>query len=201
MAQGGKLHLVLGLHVSGVHGRVVVEVVGLREEVVVGIPGQLLEGEVEEVLVVGLELNHRAGQQELPIDVQVLAAGQATLGVAGFRPGVGEIEVNPVDFAPLEEVGQVGGVGADEGNIGQGVVFDLSYGLDEDTGVAVAADEKGLGMESRHFVEEGPLAAADFDGDRPPVGDGVQPFPLEGVGFFSGKNRRGDGFGRAGYIS
>lgn len=59
----------------------------------------LLQGEAEQILIVGLEFHMASGSQNLLVPGQKVPGGQAPFGVAVFGPGVGKIQVDPPHFS------------------------------------------------------------------------------------------------------
>ena len=129
--------------------------------------GDLLHGEFEERLVVGLEVNLAAGLEHLPVELEEVAVGQAALGVAVAGPGIAEVDVNAVHFAGSEKVGQLVGVGVHEEHVGKSRVHAPFHGHHHGVGHPLHSDEQHVRLSGGSTSSEAALAAAQLQPQLP----------------------------------
>lgn len=67
----------------------------------------LLQGEVEEGPVVGLEFHLPVGGEDLIVTSQIFQGGEAASGMACLGPGIREVQIDPVHFTRGENLGDV----------------------------------------------------------------------------------------------
>ena len=144
--------------------------------------GQLLHGEGEQVLVVGLEVDLAPHFQHLAVQPQEVAVGQAALGVAAAGPGVAEVDVDPVRLAGGEEEGQLVGVGVDEIHIGEPGGHAPLHGHDHGVRHPFHGDEQHVRLRRRRPGGEAALAAAQLHPQLPGLGHQLPPFAGHGIG-------------------
>src|SRR5699024_7745339 len=114
MIHGGKLLFVFRHDVPLVQKRVMVKIKGAGGKGPDRGSLNLLQGEVEEGPVVGLEFHLPVGGEDLIVTSQIFQGGEAASGVAGLGPGIGEVQVDPVHFAGGEDLGDIRRIHADK---------------------------------------------------------------------------------------
>ena len=176
LAQGVELGLVVR---HDPNGAVLVEVprdLGEGEAVA----GDLLHGELEEGLVVGLEVDLAAGGEHLAVALQEVPVGQAAAGVAPVGPGIAEVDVDPVHLAGGKEEGQLVGVGVQEEDVMEPGVPAALHGHHHGVRHHLDGDEQHVRLRRGGAGGEAALAAAQLHPELP--GPRHQGAPLAGHG-------------------
>ena len=95
---------------------------------------QFLDCEIEQRTVVCLEFQCALFFQDHIIACQKLP-GQASLGMAVLRPGIGEVQLDPVDLSLPEYLVDIFGIHADEFQIGKLIFLHFLDRTEQDTGI------------------------------------------------------------------
>ena len=154
----GKVALIFGHDVIKVGG---MEVEGNIIEDIAEL-GEGAEREFKEAGIVGLLMDLAFLLEELVIDLEVVFVGQTALVALLGRPGIGEVEVDAVDFVGGKYIGQGSGIGIDEANILNAGSLGLFHGQQDDIGFAFDGDIADIGILQSIANDEIALAAADL---------------------------------------
>ena len=127
---------------------------------------ELVEGEIEETGIIGLEVNLAVFPQEPCVAVEETAVRQAPFGMALLGPGIAEVDEEAVHFPWGKNIFHAGYVKAQELDIvhfGSGA---LLAGIIEDADLDLDADEIDILVNLGHLGNEIPLPRPQFDPQR-----------------------------------
>ena len=117
-----------------------------------------------------------------------------------FGPGIGEIQVDPIDFAGGKYVCDTVSVHADQAQIRKLKLVLLLDGAHKYAGKFLNSDIIDIRMLGGQRSQKLPLAHADFDMERSLTSEHFLPTDLPHFRFRNGKGAGVDGFPRAGNI-
>ncbi len=157
--------------------------------------GDLLQRPLEQLVVVGLEVDLPALRQHLTVLFQEVAVGQPPLFLIAFRPRVAEVDVQPVDLAGSEHIRQQRRVAVHEPYVFQPRRLGLLHGHHHGIGHLLHGDEQHVRLRRRRLDGKAALAAAQLHPQRfrlrhqrapvTPQGKGIH-HPIVAAGLHSG---------------
>lgn len=118
IAKGGEFLLVLGHDIALIHCIVMVEVIGAAPHMEGGRDIDLRDGEVEEQPVIRLEFDRAVFCKDSVITGKELPGGKPPSGMPCLGPGIGEVQIDPVNLARSKYVRHIAGIHTDEADVG-----------------------------------------------------------------------------------
>lgn len=143
MALSGKFFFVLGHDVAAAEGRIVMQVVGFCQKYPTG-KLNLFKRELKQVMIVGLKFDYAIVGENLIVSFKELAGGQASFGVSGLGPRIGEIEVYLIYFPNGKYFRQTLGIHTDKADIGH--ILEIIFVVivlespEQDAGISLDSD-------------------------------------------------------------
>ena len=126
--------------------------------------------------------------------------GKAPLGIALLGPGIGEVEVNPVDLPLPEVLGDELRLAPHKEEVWKLQLFLLFYSPQKDAGVLLQADKTDTGILFCHLQKKPALARADLQPDGMVIAKQRLPAAPVRLGILDDKAALPDDVPCAGYI-
>ena len=144
--------------------------------------GDLLQGPLEQLVVVAFEVDLAAHGQHPAVQLQEIAVGQAALFLVAFGPGIAEVDIDAVHLAGGEEVRQAGGVAVHKEHVVQPRVPGPLHGHHHGVGDLFHGDQQHVRLGGGGLRREAALAAAQLHPQLPGIGQKLPPAAPQGTG-------------------